>query len=209
MRRRNAWIALLTAVVALALAAPGMAVKKPGKGKKKSGPVNITKTVNLGIPDRGPGMAAPWGALDSTITVGKAFKGKRVRDVNVTLQTTGAVADANEDVLAQLTAPNNATLLLFFGLSGQSIGPLTLDDEALGSLISGPPPCAISTWLCEPYVGRARAGMFPFEQSLFLFDDAPVRGTWTLRLFDAATTKTSTLNSWTLNVTTGKPFKTK
>jgi subtilisin-like proprotein convertase family protein len=36
----------------------------------------------------------------------------------------------------------------------------------------------------------------------------PVPGTWTLLVYDTNTGNTSTLNSWTLTVAAGKPFKT-
>lgn len=140
----------------------------------------------------------------STIDVGRKFKGKKIRDVNVTLQTSGNGATAAIDLDAFLTAPNGATVNLFVGLSGQSVGPLTFDDESPFNIGFGP-PCVDPTALCPPYIGTGE----PLGQ-LATMDGGQAKGTWTLQVLDDGTTATraSILNLWQLNVTAGKPYKT-
>lgn len=179
------------------------------KKSKVGGTANITKTVNQQIPDRPAGPNAPLGVLTSTIDVGgKKFKKAKVRDVNVTLQTTGSAATAAEDLFAELTAPNQATVTLFLSLSGQSVGPLTIDDEST-AMIAGPQPCPVSTWLCEPYAGTARPSVEGLALgTLAVMDNGPAAGKWTLRVYDVDDTLTSVLNSWKLKVVAGKAYKT-
>ena len=205
---RRACTAAVVVLGCLALAMPATAAKKKG-GKKKGGggTVDITKIVNAPIPDRGTGPNAPVPTLTSTIDVGKQFKGRQIRDVNVTLQTLGTSGmTPGEDLEARLMAPNGANSFLFFFLEGYpgansvSIGPLTLDDEALFDIGGGPP--IDPTRLTVPWAGTAA----PQNAQLWPLDGGPVRGTWTLMLYDFANTKTSNLVSWRLNVTTGRPF---
>jgi hypothetical protein len=193
--------ALAVVIVALPAATPAGAAKKGG------GTVNITSTNDEVIPDRGPGPGAPWGQLVTTIDVGKRFKGLRIRDVDVTVETTGAGVSAAQDLLARLTAPNGATSRLFQMLIGfsppnNSIGPLTLDDEAPLGIGFLAPIDAHS--LFQPWAGTAR----PLG-NLFVMDGGPVTGDWTLRVFDTDDTDLSVLSSWRLRVTAGKPFVTK
>ena len=205
---RRAGVALLALLAALALAIPVADAKKKKKGGKKKGgaPVDITKVVNAPIPDRGPGNDAPYGALASTIDVGKQGAGRQIRDVNVTMQTLGVTGvDPGDDLEARLTAPNGANTYFFFFLGGfmgapsVSIGPLTLDDEALFDLGSGDP--IDPSRLFVPWAGTAQPA-----QQLWPMDGGPVRGTWTLHVFDAENTEISNLVSWRLNVTTGRPY---
>jgi subtilisin-like proprotein convertase family protein len=207
MNRKRSSLAL-AGVLALSVALGAGAADAKKKGKV-GGTANITKTVNQQVPDRPAGPNAPFGVLTSTIDVGgKKFKGTKVRDVNVTLQTTGSAANAAGDLLAELTAPNKATVTLFLQLSGQSVGPLTLDDES-SALIAGPQPCPVANWLCEPYAGTARPSIDGFGLgSLSVMDNGPAAGTWTLRVYDFDDTLTNVLNSWKLKVVAGKPYKT-
>jgi hypothetical protein len=189
---------VLLAVVAL----PATAEAK----KKGGGTLDVTMPVNAPIPDAAPANG-PNGLLTSTINAGKRFKGKRVRDVNVTVQTTGLTGtNPANDLVAYLTAPSGATTGLFSRLGllspGFSIGPLTLDDEStlgLGFGDQGDP-----TTLESPWAGTAR----PDEPGLYVMDDGPVRGAWTLRVLDQFAGGTSQFNLWRLQVVAGRPYRT-
>ena len=215
--------ALTVAALVLVAAAPATAAKKKGGGKKGGGNVDITKTANLPIPDKAPGgPGALEGVVNSTIDVTKQFKGRRVRDVNVTLQTLGTAnktapfAGPTEasDLTAILRAPNGAQVTLFLNLVSAfvgpgfaafpSIGPLTLDDEAplnIGFFEPHDPQ-----ELYAPYQGTAKPQIGIRPSALAIFDNGPVVGTWTLTMADLSNTGTSNLVSWRLNVTTGRPF---
>jgi subtilisin-like proprotein convertase family protein len=205
--RVKVWATLLAVALIGAMAlAPAADAKKKGKKIKK---VNVTNTVTAPVPDRDPGPDTPFGVLTSTIDAGKEFKGLEIRDVNVTVQTTGVDEGASEDLTAKLTAPNGAHTTLFSFLFGAdtatstSIGPLTLDDEAPLDLGRG--PADNPTDLFTPWVGAAA----PDGNPLNVMDNGPVTGTWTLTVLDTGAGNTSVLNSWTLNVVTGRPFLTK
>jgi hypothetical protein len=195
-------------LVALAITPVAEAQKKKKGG---GGAVDITKAVGAVIPDRAPGgpFGGVYGQLTSTIEVGKRFKGRRVRDVNVTVQTLGATGtNPADDLVAVLTAPNGASARLFESLEGyttpeSSIGPLTLDDESPFFLGGGPPIVAAA--LFQPWAGTAES----FDP-LALMDDGPVRGTWTLKMLDgsAAGGGTSVLSFWRLDVIAGRPYRT-
>jgi subtilisin-like proprotein convertase family protein len=197
--------------VTLALTAAGVA---SAKKKKAGGTVDITKQVNQAVPD---GTATTDGVLASTIQVGgKKFKGTVIRDVNVTLQTTGSNATAAQDLDARLTAPNGATTELIEGdLFGQSVGPLTFDDESPNSLVNNQsgPSSREPTMLGVPYVGSAQPDCFAISGTCTLWpmDNGPASGTWTLRVYDTSATagRTSVLNLWRLTVVAGKPYLTK
>jgi subtilisin-like proprotein convertase family protein len=164
--------------------------------------------VNTPIPDAVPANG-PNGLLTSAIRVGgKQLKGKRIRDVNVTVQTTGLTGTVpTRDLVGYLTAPNGATTGLFSRLgligTGFSIGPLTLDDEStlgLGFGDRGDP-----TSLEDPWIGTAR----PDEPGLYVMDDGPVSGTWSLHVLDTSAGGTSRFDSWRLVLVAGPPYKTK
>lgn len=204
---RKIWaLALIVGLLGAAAVAPLADAKK--KTKKGPGRVDITQPVNAAIPDR-PSATEAFGQLISTIAVGNQFRGKLIRDVNVTLQTTGATgASPADNLIAKLTAPNGATTRPIQGLQGVSIGPLTLDDQSplsLGGLTPLDP-----TTLSAPYIGSAQPGLAA-TVPLAVMNGGPVAGTWTLRVLDAgaAGNETSVLNSWRLNVVAGKPFLTK
>jgi len=166
--------------------------------------------VNQPVPD---GTTDTNGLLTSTISVGgKRFKGTVIRDVNVTLQTTGSSTNSATQVDARLTAPNGMTTwLLGDQLSGQSIGPLTLDDQSPNRL--GGTQQRDPTMLVAPYAGSAQPDCFnSFGVCTFWpMNGGPASGTWTLRVYDVAGTPaaTSILNFWRLTVVAGKPYLTK
>lgn len=187
--------------------ASGSAVAAKKKKQKSGGVATLTNNANAPIPDA---SADTEGTLVSTINLGgKKFKKTKIRDVNVTVQTTGDQNDSAGDLFARLTAPNGATTPLFFGLDGQSIGPLKLDDET-PNVLGGSPPAPNSETLTAPYNGTAQPNSLVgvFSGTLSLMDGGQASGTYTLRIYDTIVGANSILNSWTLNVTAGKPFKT-
>jgi hypothetical protein len=201
--RHPAVLCLAGAILAVAMCGPPAAAAKKGKVKL----LDVTNAANLTIPGRA-GPAGAYGLVTSTIEADKRFKGLRIRDVNVSLQTTGVSgAFPAAGLRPQLTAPNGATVRLFTGLQSltgaHDIGPLTLDDESplhLG-LFSAQDPTA----LYDPWVGSAR----PESRRLAVMDDGPARGTWTLTVAQALPDQASILNSWRLFVSVGKPYRTK
>ena len=62
-----------------------------------------------------------------------------------------------------------------------------------------------ATSMFPPYQGSAR----PQGNPLWVMDNGPAQGTWTLRLLDFSTADTSVLVSWRLNVAVGNAFLTK
>jgi hypothetical protein len=207
---RVAGVLLLALCLAVGLAAGDAAAKK----KKKKGPTVFSQsvTVNALLPDRVPGQ--PEVPVVSTLTVGKKFKGKTVGDVNVTgIQTTGDSPNSAGDLNFNLTAPNGRTVLLDDGaLGGQSIGPLTLDDDTRTSICNDtttdncPDPDAN---LIQPFAGTANMlGLFSGDLSpLSIFNGTPMKGTWTFRAWDGVIGQTSTFNGWGIRLTAQKPVK--
>ena len=226
---RSLGLAALAAVLCLALLIPGSPAEAKKKKKERSGGrVQITKTAAQPIPDANPPFGAgAYGSIDSTIVVGKQGAGRVIRDVNVTVQTQGTSNHTSPpappslngpteavDLAAILRAPNGAHLTVFAQLipglgspstfaAFPSIGPLTLDDEARRSLGMFNPHDPFE--LYAPYAGAARP---PFK-ALALMDNGPVRGTWTLTVLDELNSGTSTLVSWGIDVSAGKPYLTK
>jgi hypothetical protein len=206
MRSKRSRFALggffLATTLAVALTAGGVAGAKPGKQKGKGGPsrLDITKQVGLTIPDA---IGNFDGVLVNDINAGKKYRGKKIRDVNVAVQTNGTGAGAAGDLRARLTAPNGATTELFDNLNGVSIGPLTLDDESpfeLGGLAA---PNGFT--LASPYNGVAMP-----DDALTVMDNGGVRGKWTLTVIDElAGGPASSLLNWRLIVAAGNPFLTK
>jgi subtilisin-like proprotein convertase family protein len=193
------------AVLALALClgigmSASSAVAQKNK-KKGPGSVNVTNTTNLPILDE---VGEIDGITRSTINVGKRFKGKRIRDVNVTIQVIGTGMDSVEDLDIQLQAPNGTATLLVEGLEpGNLLGPLTLDDETFVLPSVGTP--VDPTGLYAPWQGTG----YPGRRPLSAMDNGPVRGAWNLVIRDDDDGNTNTLVFWRLNVVAGKPYLTK
>jgi hypothetical protein len=177
--------------------------------------IGITKPVDAPIPNAvgDPPTATP-GVIDSSIEVGRIGRGRKVRDVNLTLQTLGAggVEPARElDV--RLIAPSGAQARLFFlldgpfGMSNPSIGPLTLDDEARLNLGLGSP--RNPHFLYMPWAGTATPLAELPGSALAGVDGGPARGTWTLRIIDQFPEGRSRLVFWRLDLVAGRPVKTK
>jgi hypothetical protein len=196
-----------TATLVVAIAA-AVAVPAAHAAKGKSTRFEATKEVNALIPDRA-GPNGLVGSLTSTIEAPKRTKGKQIRDVNVTVRTLGATgAQPGEDLTALLSAPDGTTAFLFQNLEGftgapsVSIGPITLDDEASFLIGQGEPVNATRAYV--PWAARLKP-----EAPLFPMDGGRARGAWTLRMLDAFTGSTSVLASWSLEVTAGRPFRTR
>src|SRR5262249_23588376 len=149
----------------------------------------------------------------------KPFIGTVVRDVNVTVQTTGntpaTMADPGSvgDLNAFVTAPSGATSWLFSALTGQSLGPLSLDDQTPFALTNATTAPA-STTLEPPYNGTAEPycclanGACP----LAVLNGGSATGAWKLTVQDADNTPaniTSRLDNWRLTVVAGRPFTSK
>jgi subtilisin-like proprotein convertase family protein len=207
---RIAGVVLLALCLGVGLAAGDAAAKK----KKHKAPKVFAASVapNAAMPDH------QNNALDipvvSTITVGKKFKGKTVGDVNVTgIQTTGNMDGAADDINMSLSAPNGKTVVLFAtSLGGQSIGPLTLDDDVITSICDDTiPSCADpDATLLRPFAGTANLlGLRGGDTGpLSNFNGVPMKGTWTFRAWDSRNTgETSTFNAWGVQITVERPVK--
>jgi subtilisin-like proprotein convertase family protein len=181
------------------LAAPAWAAPKKGK----RGPVQGSQTAPLVVPDA---TDAGAGVVRSTITFGRKFRGQTIGDVDVTVQTTGAIFGAAEELTVRLTAPNGATTRLFNGLGGQSIGPLTLDDDSPVKICGSTSPCTDpAASLVFPYIGTAA----PSFSTMRILNRGPIQGTWTLSVLDVFQFggATSVLNGWSLRIAPHRPVK--
>ncbi len=179
--------------------------------KKHKTPTVFQQSVspNAAIPD--DAASGPSTPLNSTITVGKKFKGKVVGDVNVTgIQTTGSADGAADDLGFRLIAPNGRGLILLGPtfIQGASIGPLTSDDDVFTEICYSPPCSFAPQTLGPPYAGTANllfngaSGQGP----LAALNGLPMKGTWTLSVWDAEDIgKTSVLNGWGLQITARRP----
>lgn len=205
MKHRRTRLALV-GVLALALSVTaGLGVNaeaKKKKPKKTAVTFTSTKAVNAAIPDA-PVAAGPSTPVRSSINLGGKFKGKVVTDVNVMFQSTGSAVGAANDLTFKLSAPNGRTNLLFESLGGQSIGPLTLDDDTRTGI------CDDATLTCrdpdatllQPFAGRANTlDQDDDMRPMSIFDGVAMKGDWTLTVFDFSNTLTSTLNQWGLEM---------
>ena len=206
-RRRPVKLASLVAAVALSIAfAAGGGTALAKKKHSKSPTANVTVNANQVVPPET--TATSQGILTSTAVLGKKFKGSQVGDVNVTLVGSASGAGSSIGVLnAKLTAPNGNTVLLFSDfLFGQTLGPLTLDDETPVFLSGGATPTSDPEALNAPYAGKA-APSSPLTE----MDGGPAKGVWTLKIRneDNNAAHVHTLTSWTLQVKTHPPYLTK
>jgi hypothetical protein len=207
-RLRLVGIVLLALSLGVGFAAGDAAAKKK---KSKASVFSASVAPNAAIPDRPPSPGQEIPAV-STITVGKKFKGKTVGDVNVTgIQITGSAADAAPDISFSLSSPNGKFVLLeATQLTGQSIGPLTLDDDTRRSICPSPTLTCDDpdSTLTEPFAGTAN--LFGLRQGdlapLSNFNGVSMKGTWTFRVWDNDNNGvTSTLNAWGVQITAERP----
>ena len=201
--------AIAVFALVLLLATFGVADAKKKKGKS-SNVADVTKALSSAIPDYQAPTARP---LESQIVLGKAYKGKLVSDVDVTVQTTGTVDGAANDLIARLIAPSGRAVGLFTNVGGAqaSIGPLTLDDDTrvLACNSTTPNPCLDTdpyATLPQPFAGRAAGFADGAYVGLNRFYGVGMRGTWTLAIWDASAAgpQTSTLTKFGLRVTAVK-----
>jgi hypothetical protein len=201
----------LALCVAVGIAAGDSAAKK--KKHKAASVFSASVSPNAAIPDEPPGDGHEIPVV-STITVGKKFKGKTVGDLNLTgFKTTGGSANAAGDLSISLSAPNGRTVFVeATALGGQSIGPMTFDDDTPTSI------CDSATLTCSdpdatlirPFVGTANLlGLASGDTGqLSNFNGSPMRGAWTFRIWDNNNnSNTSTLDSWGLLLTAERPVK--
>jgi hypothetical protein len=197
----------VVALIAGSLAGVAGAKKKKGGGGKG---VTVSKSVKKAIPDAiGNGSDK---TLDGKLAVPlKVKRAGAIGNVSVTIQTTGLAAGAASDLGAKVSSPDGTTVDLFEGLAGQSIGPLTLRPNSPIEICSfnpasttpPPPPCTDpDAKRNPPYVGVA--GL----PALRLLSGGPIKGKWTVSLYDrgyAGTSPavTSILNSVKLAITPG------
>ncbi len=200
----------LAAILALALSVTvGIGVSAGAKTKPKKTAVSFssTKQVGAAIPDA-PVAAGPSAPVRSSITLGRKFRGRVATDVNVMFQSTGAVAGAADDLTFKLSAPNGRTNVLLESRGDQSIGPLTLDDDTRTSI------CNSATATCrdpdatllQPFNGRANTiGTGDETRPMNVFNGVPIKGDWTITVFDSVNSGTSTFNRWRLEIKGVKP----
>jgi hypothetical protein len=208
MKTKRSRLALVV-FLALALSVTGGlvsgSVAAAKKKRKKGGNIaTVGKTVNAPIPDTPPGPIHYYGRLDTTLHVGKRFKGRKVSNLDVSFQTTGDSADAAVDLDVKLVAPNYRGIGLEpdngVYADGQSIGPLTLTRNSnVGLCNSATPPCnAPFPTLDRPFAGTAG------DSQLATFNGVPMMGDWRLIVEDLENTHTSVLNSVKLRITGAK-----
>ena len=113
-------------------------------------------------------------------------------DVNVTLSITDT---RDSDLSVVLISPNNTRipLVLRAGGDGQNFTNTTFDDSASIAIASG----------SAPFSGSFR----PAGPLAALNGSAP-NGTWQLEIVNASSIRTGTLNSWSLQLTSGDPSTT-
>ena len=222
--------------------APDAAAPATGKVKfkatKKGTVVTVSRDGNFPIPDAPSAQENGYGLVTAKVG-GKLLQRARnvlppwvpgiarIRDIDVTIQTTGTgtpgpggVTNAATSLQASLTAPDGTTVWLVggsmftFALVGDNVGPLTLDDQAPNRLGGSAALEGLPT-LTAPYKGRAQPDPFTTAglSSLSAMNDGRVSGTWTLRLYDIFPAGTpgisgvNVLNSWSVRIRYGKPYE--
>ncbi|MBI2433767.1 MAG: proprotein convertase P-domain-containing protein, partial [Candidatus Hydrogenedentes bacterium] len=113
-----------------------------------------------------------------------------ITDVNVKLNITHTW---DADLAVMITPPGGSQRTLFtqVGGDGDNFNNTILDDEAATTITSGTAPFA---------------GSFRPQNVLSAFDGLNAQGTWTLRVVDAFSEDTGTLNSWSVIVTGYSPL---
>ncbi|MCP8309759.1 MAG: proprotein convertase P-domain-containing protein [archaeon] len=108
-----------------------------------------------------------------------------IEDINVKL-TIHHTYDADLDVI--LISPNGTEIELFddVGKGDNDFIDTILDDEADMNITNG----------SAPFTGRYRP-----EESLSVFDEEEMKGTWKLRIYDDLPNDVGTLDSWSIEIT--------
>lgn len=196
--------------VCAALAAPGAeAAPKKDKGPKPPPKIGVFKVaIPQPVPDRAPGATAFVGLLDSTIRVGRRYKGREISDVDVGVSVLGP-AGATDDIELYLRSPNGATVFLAGDHAGQdgnssygtgdcTTGPTTFTDETENFISDGEPPATFPGTVFSPWANIVQTDGFP----LSVVDGGKAKGTWTLRVVDDTAGSQFALNCWQLTLRT-------
>jgi subtilisin family serine protease/subtilisin-like proprotein convertase family protein len=135
--------------------------------------VTYTQNTPLSIPDRS--------TVESKLVIGDDFK---IGDLNVQINISHTY---DSDLIVWLIGPDGtvATLVNRRGGSGDNFDGTVFDDEATVPIRNGKAPFA---------------GTYKPETALSVFDGKSTKGTWKLRVRDAARYDVGTLNSWSITV---------
>jgi hypothetical protein len=206
-RLRLLALMLLALCLVVGLAAGDAAAKKK---KPKASVFTATASPNLAVPEVPNGQHEPF--VTSALTVPKKFKGKTVGDLNITgVKTTGSGPDSADRLDLMLVGPGGRSVLFDAGaLGGQSIGPVTFDDDTPTSICDDPPCSDPDATLQRPFVGTTNlANTFGGDTGpLVAFNGTPMRGTWTLYAWDSSGDgDTNVVNTWGLRIAAAKPVK--
>ena len=151
---------------------------------------NQTFNVNTAIPDGNP----------TGVTFGGAFNAAGVSDtvlsLTVGLNITGGY---NGDLYAYLVAPDQSTMVVLMNEPGVSVNGLGAGGSGMNiTLQDGATPNIQSVT-----ANTVLSGTYGADGTLGNFSAQTANGTWTLFMADLSSGGgTSTLNSWTLNITT-------
>lgn len=135
--------------------------------------VEFTNNTRLAIPDRS--------TVESTIVITENFT---IADLNVSVNISHTYVG---DLIITLIGPDGTSATLFNrrGGSGDDLQGTVFDDEATVMIRNGRAPFS---------------GSYRPETALSVFDGKTTKGTWKLRIRDAARYDIGTLNSWSLIV---------
>ena len=197
--------------LALALSvAAGVAAGGPAAAAKtKSSKTRIFKNGQQSlIPDRPAGASTFIGVLDSTINVGRAMKGKRVADVDVSIRATHPDLS---DLDFYLIAPNGAKVFLTGNHDGISNAATsygtgaedcsgamtTFSDETQNFISDSTGETVIEPGqILSPWAATVQPEGFP----LSVIDGSRANGRWTLRVEDFVNGDIGVLNCWKLRI---------
>jgi len=194
---------LLALCLGVGFSAGDVAAKKK---KSKASVFAGSVSPNLAVPE----VAGPEPIVTSALTVPKKFKGKTVGDLNITgLKTTGTGPTSADGLDLMLVGPGGRSVLFDSGATGgQSIGPVTFDDDTPTSFCDDPPCSDPDATLQRPFAGTTNlANTFGGDTGpLSAFNGTPMRGTWTLYAWDNdSDTNTNVINTWGLRIAAAKP----
>jgi hypothetical protein len=201
-RSRFALVAMLVLALSVTVGLVFGSVADAKKKKKKSANVaTVSNNTPRAIPDRPPGnFNTPEGRLDTTLTVGKKFKGKTVGALEITFQTTGDYIEAAAELQVDITAPNGYRLPGDWwdnSFGGQNVGPLTVGPNSpFRTCNTATPPCSDPfQTLNRPFVGTVGDNTFQWFRGL------PMKGNWVVTVTDDEANHTSVLNMVRLKIT--------
>jgi hypothetical protein len=161
--------------------------------------------------DGGPGLADSRAVFTQSFKLsGKNAKGKQVLDVNVTVNGVGSGDGSNDDLNAQLIAPNGDNTGIPIPDNGSAMSNLEFDDQ---SILRSCNPLTFNSDDCN-YVQGAVAGLDVGTVTGELnasfnpvFRGNNPKGTWRIQWIDVNSNAiTTTLGETTLEVKTGKKF---